>query len=150
MLRSARQSKILSIISQYDIETQEELVNELKRNGFAVTQATISRDIKELNLVKTLGKDNRYKYTAISVVDRKLSAKYLNVFRETVVSVTVANNMVVVKTIANSAAAVGSVIEQLKIPEILGVVAYGDTLLAVASDYRSAVAIAEELNKVQC
>ena len=87
MSKSSRQSKILDLITTYEIETQEELVERLTSAGFSVTQATISRDIKELNLVKTLSKNNVYKYCQIASVTSNLSSKFLNLFKEAVLSI---------------------------------------------------------------
>ena len=103
MSRASRQSKILSIISSRDIETQDELVSELNYAGYNVTQATISRDIKELGLVKTLTANQKYKYVTKQKIDSSLSGKLLNIVRETVISVITANNLVVIKTLADSA-----------------------------------------------
>ena len=109
MSRSARQSKILDVLSRRSIHTQEELVDALKGEGYDVTQATVSRDIKELALVKIPDGDGTYKY-AVQRSAAALSAKQLTVLRESVISVSVAENLVVVKTIEDSAPAVsGSV-----------------------------------------
>ena len=134
MSRASRQSTILSIISSKDIETQDELVNELRSAGFDITQATISRDIKELGLIKTLSSDNKYKYVTKQAMDVKLSAKLLNVVREAVISVVTAENLVVVKTISDSASAVAAALEQLVMSEVIGLLADKSTILVVCSN----------------
>ncbi len=149
MSRTARQSKILSIISSLEIETQEELVEELKNAGFDVTQATISRDIKELGLIKTLSEHNRYKYVTKETIDVKLSGKLLAVFREAVISIVTANNLIVIKTLADSAAAVASAVEQLVLRDIAGVVADRNTVLAVALNQSAAESASEKLSRLQ-
>lgn len=132
MSRSARQSKILDIISQYGIETQDDLAEALHSEGFDVTQATVSRDIKELGLLKTQDANGRYKYVTQQRVEVKLSGKLMTVLREAVISVVTAENLVVVKTIADSATAVSGAIEQLALDKVLGVLADRSTVLIVA------------------
>ena len=138
----------MSIIAQKDIETQEELVAELKLAGYAVTQATISRDIKELNLVKTSTANNKYKYVARSLVDNVVSPKCINLLKETVVSVVTANNLIVVKTMHGSATTISGIVEQLSLPGVLGVVGSGDSLLIVTFDNKSAEDVAGKLNNL--
>lgn len=148
MSRSIRQSKILSIISQYDIETQDDLVMKLKQDGFPVTQATISRDIKELGLIKTLTSDNRYKYSTKQTMDVKLSGKLLNVVREAVISVVTAENLVVVKTLNDSASAVAGALEQLAMSEAVGILADRSTILIICSGVRDAERVRNKINQI--
>ena len=138
MSRSARQSKILSIISARDIETQDELVGELRAAGFAITQATISRDIKELGLIKTLTADGKYKYVTKNTIDAKVPVKLMNVVREAVISIVAAGNLVVVKTISDSAHAVSAAFEQMSIPEAVGILADKSTVLIVCANLEDA------------
>ena len=133
MSRSSRQSKILSIISSRDIETQDELVNELRLAGFEITQATISRDIKELGLIKTLTADNKYKYVTKQTIDAKVPDKLMNVVREAVISTVTAGNLVVVKTISDSAQAVSGAIELLSMQEVVGILADRNCVLVVCA-----------------
>ena len=147
MSRSLRQSKILSIISSKDIETQDELVAELRRAGFDVTQATISRDIKEVGLIKTLTVDNRYKYVTKQTIDTKLSGKLKTVIREAVISVVTAENLVVVKTISDSATAVASALEQLPLSEAVGILADRNTVLIVCANSHFATSVVEKINQ---
>lgn len=145
MSRSARQSKILDVLSRRSIHTQEELVDALKGEGYDVTQATVSRDIKELALVKIPDGDGTYKY-AVQRSAAALSAKQLTVLRESVISVSVAENLVVVKTIEDSAPAVSGSIEQLGLQGVLGVIADRRTVLIVASSAREAALAADRIN----
>ena len=148
MSRNIRQSKILSIIAQKDIETQDELVAELKLAGFAVTQATISRDIKELNLVKAQTANNKYKYVTRTSVDTTSSSKCINLLKETVVSVVTANNLIVVKTMHNSASTVSGIVDQLGLAGVLGVVGSGDSILVVTTDNDTALQVEKLLKKM--
>lgn len=148
MSRSARQSKILSIIASRDIETQDELVNELRLAGFDITQATISRDIKELGLIKTLTSDNRYKYVTKHTIDVKVPDKLMNVVREAVISVLTAENLVVVKTISDSAQAVAGALEQLSIQEAVGILADRSSVLIVCANSHDAETVKNKINEV--
>ena len=153
MPRNARQSKILEVIAQKDIETQEELACELKLQGFCVTQATISRDIKDLCLVKTPTNNNKYKYVANKIIandttSKCINIKSLNLLKDTILSIVTANNLIVVKTLSNSASAVSSVIDNLELEGVIGVVGNGDCLLIVTIDNTSALDVANSLNKL--
>ena len=148
MSRTSRQSTILSIIASKDIETQDELVNELRLAGFDITQATISRDIKELGLIKTLTSDNKYKYVTKQAIDVKLSAKLMNVVREAVISVVTAENLVVVKTISDSASAVSGALEQLAMNEAIGILADKSTILIVCSNSVNAERAKQKINEL--
>lgn len=131
-MKSKRQNKILEIISQRDIETQEELVDALVDLGFRVTQATISRDIKELKLVKIQSPSGVYKYSANKKQDTKDFDVLMRIFRDTVVSVEFAMNTVVVKTLTGSANAAAEVIDGLNLDGVLGTLA-GDNTIFIAT-----------------
>ncbi len=146
MSRTSRQSHILQIITENDIETQDELVSSLKLAGFSVTQATISRDIKELGLIKTLTPHNTYKYVTKNAVDAHISSKLMNVLREAVISIVVAQNLVVVKVIDDSATVVANALEQLSISQVVGIVADRSTILIICINDLSAVDVS---NKIQ-
>lgn len=134
MPRSTRQSKILDIIRAKDISTQEDLVNELAVQGYRVTQATVSRDIKELGLIKSTNEHGVYKYVMVHNVEQRIPTKLINVFKEAVISFIPVNNLLIVKTLAGSAGAVANVVEQIGPAEMLGSVAGDDTVLIVTSD----------------
>ena len=146
MSRSARQSKILEVILQRNIETQDELVEALRNSGFDVTQATISRDIKELGLVKTQDSNGRYRYSTQQKTE-KLSGKLLTVLREAVISVTTAGNLVVVKTITNSAHAVSGAIEQLSL-NVLGILADNNTVLIILAKASDAEQVSRKITEL--
>ena len=147
-MKKNRHKKILSLIQEFNIDRQEVLLEYLNNAGFAVTQATVSRDIKELNLVKTSTANNKYKYVARSLVDNVVSPKCINLLKETVVSVVTANNLIVVKTMHGSATTVSGIVEQLSLPGVLGVVGSGDSLLIVTFDNKSAEDVAGKLNNL--
>lgn len=147
MARSARQSKILDIINKYDIETQEDLSAALKAQNFIVTQATISRDIKELRLVKVMSENNKYKYAVEKAADITVNSKMLNMFRESVISIDLANNLVMVKTLSGAANSAGSVIDKMNINGVLGCIAGDDAVLIVTKDVDCAKAAIDRLNK---
>jgi len=148
MSRASRQSKILSIIGAQDIETQDELVTSLQRSGYNVTQATISRDIKELGLIKTLTSNGKYKYVTKQKVDSNLSGKQLNIVRETVISVITANNLCVIKTLTDNASAVSGVLDQLGLDEVVGMVADRSTILVVCNSAKDAISFSQEINRL--
>jgi len=131
MARSSRQSKILELISTKEIETQDELARELKNAGFEITQATISRDIKELGLTKILGSSGRYKYAILGSEQQVVSNKYITIFRECVISVKSALNLTVVKTIKGMGASVCSFIDKLNLNELMGATYGDDTVMLV-------------------
>ena len=134
MSRANRQIRILDIISKHDIDTQEELVTYLKAEGFNVTQATVSRDIKEMNIIKTLATDGRhYKYVAREQKEKTSSDKFLNIFKNTVLSIRSAENLVVLRTEPGSAGPASELIDRLQYEEVLGVIA-GDNTIFVAVD----------------
>ncbi|NLY18308.1 MAG: arginine repressor [Clostridiaceae bacterium] len=138
-----RHAKILDIIEKYDIVTQDELVEKLKEHGMDVTQATISRDIKELRLVKVMDSEGNTKYTAINNDSGALNEKMLTILRGGYVSSDYANNILVVKTLPGMASGVASSIDSLGWPAIVGTIAGDDTIMIVTRAER----IAEELQE---
>ncbi len=145
MARNTRQSKILEIISTNEVETQEELVTALKNAHFDVTQATISRDIKELGLIKIMSDSKKYKYATVSSSVQGVSNKSMNIFKECVISVKSAMNLVVVKVIAGTAGLVSSLIDQLSIAQVMGCTYGDDTVMVVACDAEDALYIKDKL-----
>ena len=134
MARANRQLKILDIISKHDIDTQEDLVDYLRQEGLNVTQATISRDIKDMGIIKTLASDGRhYKYAAQQQKETNAADKYLNMFKNTVISIRSSGNLIVLRTEVGSAGPAAELIDKLAYDEVLGVVA-GDNTIFVAVD----------------
>ena len=152
-MKNKRQKKILELIELYDVETQGELTQLLEKNGFSATQATVSRDIKELRLVKvsTSGSsDVKYKYASnnlSSEIDSRLGNKFKNILSETVTSIRYASNIVVLKTYAGMAQGAGAVIDALEAPTLIGSVAGDDTVIIVMSSEDDAKDFTKKLQK---
>jgi len=138
-----RHAKILEIIENYEIETQDELVAKLREHGMDVTQATVSRDIKELRLVKVTNADGKARYKAMSNDTNFISDRLLTILREGHVSIDYANNILVIKTLPGMAQAVASAIDSLGWSEIVGTIAGDDTIMIVTRAER----IAEEMQE---
>ena len=132
MGRSRRQSKILELIAFHEIETQDELVEKLRHSNFEITQATISRDIKELGLIKTLSiETGKYKYSIVDNEHQLISNKYILVFKESVLSIKNAQNLCVIKTIKGMASAICGIIDKLNLENVLGSVSGDDTVMII-------------------
>lgn len=134
MARSSRQSKILELISTKDISSQDELVAYLKAANFEITQATISRDIKELGLIKILGVEGKYKYALMDNGEQTVSNKNISLFRESVISIKDACNLCVIKTIKGLASGICSMIDKLNVEENMGAVCGDDTVMVIFPD----------------
>ena len=145
-MRNLRQSKILELIAKYEIETQDDLSAELRKAGFTVTQATISRDIKELGLVKSLS-NGAYKYAAPADTSGA-SVKIVNMFRESVISIDSANNLIVIKTISGSANAAALLVDKLNIEGVMGCVAGDDTVLVIVKSENITSEVIVRLQKI--
>lgn len=143
-----RHAKILEIIDNNVIETQEELAEKLKELGVDVTQATVSRDIKDLRLIKVMSSDGRYRYATFSQTESQISNRLTTILTEAYVSSDYANNIVVVKTLSGMAQAAGSAIDSLKWQEILGSIAGDDTLMIVCRAEKIAEEIVNKFNKM--
>jgi transcriptional regulator of arginine metabolism len=148
MGRTTRQTKILEIISKKDIETQEELVAELKKANFDVTQATVSRDIKELGLIKVLDESRKYKYALEKTGNSNVSVKLTNLFRESVISIDRANNLIVVKTLSGSANAAAVMVDKSGYEGVLGCIAGDDTFLIVCKNEEVVDKVLEKLHDI--
>lgn len=133
-MRYSRQNKILELINCHEIDTQEHLVALLLQEGFKVTQATISRDIKELQLVKVLTPSGKYKYALSSTLETPISERFVKIFRETVRSVIPSQNVIVIKTLAGCANATGEAVDSLNFQSVIGTVAGDNTLLVIVDE----------------
>ena len=148
-MKLKRHEKILEIINEKPITTQEELVEELNRVGFKVTQATVSRDIKELRLVKELSPSGRYRYAPASHDETgEHSERLRKIFKESVVSCDTAMNIIVIKTLPGLAMAASSALDGMDIPALVGSVAGDDTAFLAMRDVRSAESFCEEIKKL--
>lgn len=149
-MKARRQHKILEIISQTLVPTQDELAASLKECGFAVTQATISRDIKELGLMKIPGENNifRYAYPGEQAIQRA-EERLKRYFRDTVVSMAISENLLVIKTQPGAAQGVASAIDQAGWKEIIGTVGGDDTILLVIKPVQVAVTVLKRFEELQ-
>lgn len=147
-MRYSRQNKIVELISNYEIDTQEKLVSMLKDCGYEVTQATISRDIKELQLVKTLTSSGKYKYSVHKSQDLPVSDRFVKIFRETITSVDASGNIIVVKTLSGCANAAGEAIDTSNFDHIIGSLAGDNTLLLIADSPENVPEILEKFDRM--
>lgn len=147
-MKNARQTAILSIIEQYDIETQEELAVRLKDMGIVVTQATVSRDIKEMRLLKVLSAKGGYKYATADRAEHGLSDRFVRMFVDSVLSISYAQNIIVIKTLSGSANAAAEAVDSMRWPEILGTMAGDNTILVIVHDTAEAEQITDRFQEM--
>jgi len=148
-MKSQRQAKILEIISTQNIETQEQLLAVLQEQGFRGTQATISRDIKELRIVKELTNLGAYRYTtSVNEVSGSFSAKLNTIFRECVIGFDYAQNIIVIRTLPGLASAAGSAIDAMNLNLVVGTLAGDDTVMVVMRDNNAAAAFCGEIRSL--
>ena len=145
-MKIKRHNEILELIKSREIGTQEELLDLLKNKGYDVTQATISRDIRELNLTK-VNNGSRQKY-AVIVKDEEFSDKYVRVLKEGFVSMLSSGNLIVLKTVVGMAMAVATAIDALEMPEIIGCIAGDDTIFIAVSENNSTMDVMNKLIKL--
>ena len=145
-MKSNRQSKIHELINDHDIETQEQLLSELMACGFQATQATISRDIKQLRIIKELGPNGSYRYQAATgPAEHVFSSRLNNIYQQCVTSAEYAQNIIVIKTMPGLAPAACSALDKMQLPEIIGTLAGDDTCFVVMKDTASAAALCAEI-----
>ncbi len=147
-MKRERHEVVVDLINRYDIETQEELAAYLRREGFDVTQATVSRDIRELKLSKISAGGGRQKYIILSNDDSKLGDKYIRVLRDGFVSMNMAQNILVIKTVQGMAMAVAAAIDAMRLPEIVGCIAGDDTIMAAIKTVEDTKAVMEKLEEI--
>ena len=148
-MKSKRQAKIIEIISTQSVETQEQLLAALQAEGFRGTQATISRDIKELRIVKELTSLGTYRYTtSANEVGGSFSTKLNTIFRECIISFDYAQNIIVIKTLPGLASAAGSAIDSMNLSIVLGTLAGDDTVMVVMRDSNAAAAFCGEIKSL--
>ena len=147
-MKTKRQTKMLELIKKHDIETQEELSNYLQKEGYQVTQATVSRDIRELKLTKVAMSNGRQKYAALTEANEDLSEKYTRVFRDAFVSMDMAQNILVIKTVSGMAMAVAAAIDAMHLHEIVGCIAGDDTIMCAVRSVDDTIAVMSRLRKL--
>ena len=143
-MKSRRQGRIIDIIQRYEVGTQEELAERLRQEGFDVTQATVSRDIREMKLSKMPTADGGQKYVFLDKGAR-LGNKYVHVLREAFITAQAAQNILVVRTVSGMAMAVAAALDSLDFPEIVGCIARDDTIFVAAHTSEEAAALNEKL-----
>lgn len=148
-MKTNRQKKILQLISEKSIETQEQLLKELQDDGYKCTQATVSRDIKELRIIKSLDGLGSYRYCAPKPhEDEKFDYRFRVIFRECVTCVDYAQNLVVIKTMPGLGAAAGANIDALHMPSVVGTLSGDDTALVIMRNTEAAMNFCEEIEKM--
>ncbi len=147
-MKIERQTKIIELINHFDIETQEELARRLMNDGFDVTQATISRDIRDLKLTKIADSSGRQKYIVMPTKQNNLNEKYIRIFRNGYNGLDRAANLIVVKTLTGMAMAVAAAIDSMNFDEIVGSIAGDDTIFCAVRSESDAIHLMERLNKL--
>ena len=147
-MKTNRQSKIIEIIQKNEVETQDELSALLEKDGFRVTQATVSRDIRELKLTKIPTAGGRQKYAVITDAPENLSKKYERVLREGFLSMDMAQNILVIKTVSGMASAVCAAIDAMMMSEIVGSIAGDDTIMCAIRTVDDTYAVMKKIRRI--
>ena len=147
-MKNARQTAILSIIERENIETQEELASKLRDMGIVVTQATVSRDIKELRLLKVLSPNGTYKYATADKAEHGVSERLVRMFIDSVLSISYAENLIVIRTLAGSANAAGEAIDSMRWPEIVGTISGDNTIFVAVRSAGEAPQLVEKFQEI--
>ena len=143
-----RHAKIIELINKNHIETQEELAEYLNREGFKVTQATVSRDIRDLKLTKVPTEDGRQKYALHQTVETEMSEKYIRVLKDGYVSMDMAQNILVIKTVSGMAMAVCAAIDSMKWNEVVGSIAGDDTIMCAIRSVEDTVKVMDKISRI--
>lgn len=147
-MKNSRHEKILELIEQYEIETQEELANCLRKEGFQVTQATVSRDIRTLHLYKKSTANGHQKYAADMGSDHTLDEKYKRVLKDGFVSIDMAMNILVIKTVSGMAMAVAAAVDSMEFDEIVGTIAGDDTIMMAVRTVEDTKILMKKISEV--
>lgn len=147
-MKTVRQVAILDIIEKQEIETQEELASALNARGIRVTQATVSRDIKELRLLKVLTPSGKYKYATGDQADNNLADRFIRMLAESLLSVSSANNLIVVKTLSGSANVAAEALDSMHWPEVLGTLAGDNTVLLIIRSNEETITVTSRIREL--
>lgn len=147
-MKLARHEKIMELIHQYDIDTQEELAARLNEAGFKVTQATVSRDIRALKMTKVTGKNGKSHYAILKETPHALEDKYARVLKDALVSMDVGQNLLIIRTVPGMAMGVAAALDGQNWPEILGCIAGDDTIMCAAKTQEQAEYVMEKLREI--
>lgn len=147
-IKKRRHEKIVELINQYEIDTQEELADRLCEAGYQITQATVSRDIRELKLSKVSVGKGKQKYVAFTQDETHLGDKYIRVLREGYISMDTAQNLLVMKTVSGMAMAVAAAVDALKMEEIVGCIAGDNTIMMAMRSEEAALAVKDKIERM--
>lgn len=147
-MKGNRRQKILEIIKKHPVETQEELTSYLQEEGITTTQATISRDIRDLKLTKVPTADGKQRYSVIENASPELNKKYIRVLREGFLNVDQAQNIIVIKTVAGMAMAVAASIDAMHWNEVVGCIAGDDTVMCAIRSSKDALEVIDKINEI--
>ena len=147
-MKAERHAKILDLINQYDIDTQEELAGRLNEAGYRVTQATVSRDIRELKLTKISVNGGRQKYAVMNAQSSEMDEKYLRILKDAFVSMDMAQNILVIRTVSGMAMAVAAAMDAMQWPEIAGCIAGDDTIMCAIRSVDDTLLVMEKIRKI--
>lgn len=147
-MKTRRHTKILELIGEHQVDTQEELLKRLKESGFDVTQATVSRDIKELRLVKILSAEGKYRYATSQEPSKDMSGKFYSLFEDSAIEVDNAMNIVVVKCLTGMANAVCAALDSLHWEKVVGTIAGDDTIMVLCKTEETARELTAEFRKL--
>ena len=147
-MKIERHAKIIDLISRYEVETQEELADLLNREGVKVTQATVSRDIRELKLTKISMNNGRQKYAVMNTASGNLNEKYLRILKDGFLSMDMAQNILVVKTVSGMAMAVAVAMDAMHWPEVAGCIAGDDTIMCANRSVDDTLIVMEKIRKI--
>ena len=147
-MKVARHEKIIELIHQYDIDTQEELASRLNEAGFKVTQATVSRDIRELKLTKIQGENGRQRYMVLESPRGTSAIKYIRILKDGFMSMDMAQNILVIKTVAGMAMAVAAALDAIHFQEVVGCIAGDDTIMCAVRSVDDTIIVMEKIKKM--
>lgn len=147
-MKVSRHAKIIELISQNNIETQEELADRLNNAGFKVTQATVSRDIRDLKLTKVSVDGGKQKYVVLKPEEDGMSEKYIRVLKDGYISMDMAQNILVIKTVSGMAMAVAAAVDAMKWKEVVGCIAGDDTIMCAIRSVEETVAVMDKIRKI--
>lgn len=147
-MKIARHRKIIELIDEFDIETQEELAEYLRKAGYKVTQATVSRDIRELKLTKIQNKNGKQKYNVVQSKDNELDKKYIRILSDGLISMDMAMNILVIKTVSGMAMAVAAALDAMEFDEIVGSIAGDDTIMCAIRSIDETLIVIEKIKRI--
>ena len=147
-MKLSRHSKIVELIGKYEIETQEELADRLNQEGFHVTQATVSRDIRELKLTKVALDNGKQKYAVLPETNQDMTQKFVRVFKDGFISMDMAQNILVIKTVSGMAMAVAAALDAIHFYEIVGCIAGDDTIMCAVRSVDDTIVVMDKIRKL--